>query len=202
MKASRPLQLLQSLLGLRGPRVVQLSLCFAGVAQIDSPAPVLQSWLRPQRRFPPCRTPSLLLCDTPAGTWPERGCPETNGLRVCSARLPAGVPALESHTETCLAFAVNFSQSFLFFFCTWHFSFPHCAIEEGLLRNVGSAYANGNELRKKKLIQDEPYFMLSLARKAPVILQRLHFFFSPTASHSWCVRTWRGPATQLTQLLL
>lgn len=197
MKASRPLRLLQSLLCLHesfnspfgSPELHKVTLlhlfCRAGCD--------LRGGFRYAERHPfysatRRRAPGL-----------RAGVPKPMAFASASARLPAGVPASESHTETCLAFAVNFSQSFLFcFFCTWHFSFPHCAIEEGLLRNVGSAYANGNELRKKKTL----YFMLSLARKAPVILERLHFFVIPTASHSWRVRTWRRPATQLTQLLL
>lgn len=148
MKASRPLRLLQSLLRLHesfnspfgSPELHKVTLlhlfCRAGCD--------LRGGFRYAERHPfysatRRRAPGLRAC-----------VPKPMAFASASARLPAGVPASESHTETCLAFAVNFSQSFLFcFFCTWHFSFPHCAIEEGLLRNVGSAYANGNELRKK-----------------------------------------------------
>lgn len=94
----------------------------------------------------------------------------------------------------------------IFFFCTWHFSFPHCTIEEGLLRNVGSAYANGNELRKTKKKKTQLRMSFTLCfhwqEKRPSSCNGCIFFFISTASHSWCVRTWRGPATQLTQLLL
>lgn len=70
--------------------------------------------------------------------------------------------------------------------------------------NVASAQANGDELNKNKPVQDELYVLLSFARKAPVILQRLQFFFSPLF-YGVAQSVRQNPeelATQLTQLLL